>query len=211
MPAVRYPADRKLKTRSQILAAAANLLRTRGIDGTGVDAVMSAVGLTAGGFYAHFRSKDALVADAIEVAGDEAARRWHGGLEGLWGRDYARALLERYLSTEHRDDRARGCILPTLGAEMPRAKRTSRRRFEQRLLRLVDHMGERLRAQNESSATPLPGRDEVLATIALSVGGLVLSRAVPDRLFADEILEASRRGAARLLGISGAAAERRCP
>src|SRR5687767_2149684 len=90
--AMRYPRDRKIKTRAQILAAAATLLRSRGIDGTGVDAVMSAVGLTAGGFYAHFRSKDELVADAIEAAGAQAARRWHGGLEALEGRAYARAL-----------------------------------------------------------------------------------------------------------------------
>jgi TetR/AcrR family transcriptional repressor of nem operon len=202
---MRYPRDRKIKTRSQILAAAATLLRSRGIDGTGVDAVMSAVGLTAGGFYAHFRSKDALVADAIEAAGAQAARRWHDGLEALEGRAYARALLDRYLSTEHRDDRAGGCILPALGAEMPRARRSSRRRFEQRLLFLLDHMSERLAVKDARGVN----RDEVIASVALSVGGLVLSRAVTDRALADQILSASRKGAGRLLGLSLPAAARR--
>jgi TetR/AcrR family transcriptional regulator, transcriptional repressor for nem operon len=202
---MRYPRDRKIKTRTQILAAAATLLRSRGIDGTGVDAVMSAVGLTAGGFYAHFRSKDALVADAIEAAGAQAARRWHGGLEALEGRAYARALLDRYLSTEHRDDRAGGCILPALGAEMPRARRSSRRRFEQRLLFLLDHMTERLAMKDARGVN----RDEVIASVALSVGGLVLSRAVTDRALADQILSASRKGAGRLLGLSLPAAARR--
>jgi TetR/AcrR family transcriptional repressor of nem operon len=202
---MRYPRDRKIKTRAQILAAAATLLRSRGIDGTGVDAVMSAVGLTAGGFYAHFRSKDALVADAIEVAGAQAARRWHGGLEALEGRAYARALLDRYLSTAHRNDRAHGCILPALGAEMPRARRSSRRRFEQRLVFLLDHLSERLAVKGGRGVS----RDEVIASVALSVGGLVLSRAVTDRALADQILEASRKGAGRLLGLSLPAAARR--
>jgi TetR/AcrR family transcriptional repressor of nem operon len=204
-PTMRYPRDRKIKTRAQILAAAATLLRSRGIDGTGVDAVMSAVGLTAGGFYAHFRSKDALVADAIEAAGDQAARRWHGGLEALEGRAYARALLDRYLSTEHRNDRAGGCILPALGAEMPRARRSSRRRFEQRLVFLLDHLSERLALKGVRAVN----REEVIASVALSVGGLMLSRAVTDRALADQILSASRKGAGRLLGLSRPVAARR--
>ena len=69
---MRYPPEHKAKTRAQILTAAAQLFRKRGIEPTGVDNVMSAVGLTAGGFYAHFRSKDALVAEAIDIAGDRS-------------------------------------------------------------------------------------------------------------------------------------------
>lgn len=183
------------------------MLRSRGIEATGVDAVMSAVGLTAGGFYSHFRSKDALVAEAIEVAGAQAARRWHGGLDELEGRTYARALLDRYLSIEHRDDRAGGCILPTLGGEMPRAKRSSRRRFEERLRLLLDHIAEKLNAKARpagarfTSSSSSARREALIATVALAVGGLVLSRAVPDREFANEILNASRSGAGRLLGL----------
>jgi TetR/AcrR family transcriptional repressor of nem operon len=171
---------------------------------------MSAVGLTAGGFYAHFRSKDALVADAIDEAGEQAAQRWHRGLEGLRGRTYARALLGRYLSPEHRDDRAGGCILPSLGAEMPRAKRSGRRRFEQRLVAMIEHVGERMQppvlARHEPEAAVR--REDVIATIALSVGGLVLSRAVLDQVLSDEILSASRRAAARLLGVRRSAPRR---
>jgi TetR/AcrR family transcriptional repressor of nem operon len=196
---MRYPPDHKAKTRAQILTAAAQLFRKRGIEPTGVDGVMSAVGLTAGGFYSHFRSKDALVAEAIDTAGDRSYARWFSGFDHLRGRAFARAMLTRYLSAEHRDDRAEGCLLPTLGPEMARESRPSRRRFERRLEGMIAHVGER------TSELAL-GRDRLIAAIALSVGALVLSRAVVDRRLSDDILTASRRHALRLLGISGRAA-----
>jgi TetR/AcrR family transcriptional repressor of nem operon len=192
---MRYPPEHKAKTRAQILTAASRLFRKRGIEPTGVDDVMSAVGLTAGGFYAHFRSKDALVSDAVDTAAERSYARWFSSFEQLRGRAFARALVTRYLSAEHRDERAEGCLLPTLGPEMPRGSRPSRRRFERRLEGMIAHVGER------TSELGL-GRDRVIAAIALSVGAVVLSRAVVERRFSDEILAASRRNALRLLGVS---------
>jgi TetR/AcrR family transcriptional repressor of nem operon len=199
MCAMRYPPDHKAKTRAQILTAAAHLFRKRGIEPTGVDGVMSAVGLTAGGFYAHFPSKDALLAEAIDTAGERSYARWFSGFEQRRGRAFARELVARYLSSEHRDERAEGCLLPALGAEMARQSRPSRRRFQRRV------EGMFCLVQERTSELALP-RDRVIAAIALSVGAVVLARAVVDRRFSDEILAASRRGAARLLGLGGRAA-----
>jgi len=193
---VRYPPDRKSKTRERILDAAANLIRLQGIEETGVDAVMKAAGLTAGGFYAHFRSKDALVTDAVDRAGQMSFRRWFSGLEALHGRAFARELVARYLSTEHRGDREHGCILPTLGSDMARAKRPTRKRFEQRLAGLLELIA------RHTEGEPGVHREQILATVALSIGGVVLSRAVNDRALSDEILKASRSGAHALLGLT---------
>lgn len=200
---MRYPPDRKSKTRERILDAAANLIRRQGIEETGVDDVMKAAGLTAGGFYSHFRSKDALVTDAVDRAGQRSFQHWFSGLEALSGPAFSRELVARYLSPEHRGDREHGCILPTLGSDMARAKRPTRRRFERRLEGLLD-----LIAAHTQGASG-PDREAILATVALSIGGVVLSRAVNDRAFSDEILKASRSGAHALLGLTPRRGRRR--
>lgn len=192
---MRYASDRKARTRTRILAAAADLLRARGILGTGIDGVMAAAGLTAGGFYAHFRSKDVLVAEAIDAAGKEAHARWYAPLDGLRGRAWARAFLRVYLSPEHRDEVSSGCILPSLGAEMPRANKAARARFERSLQGMLQSMKERT---GEELAL---ARTDLVAVVALSAGAVLLSRAVADANFSEEILEASRKAGERLLGL----------
>jgi TetR/AcrR family transcriptional repressor of nem operon len=203
MPPVRYPPDRKSKTRERILDAAANLIRRQGIEETGVDEVMKAAGLTAGGFYSHFRSKDALVTDAVDRAGQMSFRHWFAGLDELYGREFARELIDRYLSPEHREDREHGCILPTLGSDMARARKPTRQRFERRLAGLL----ELIEAHTQGASAP--AREAIVATVALSIGGVVLSRAVNDRAFSDEILRASRSGAHSLLGLTPRRGRRR--
>lgn len=190
---MRYAADKKARTRTRILAAAADLLRSRGIQGTGIDSVMAAAGLTAGGFYAHFRSKDVLVAEAVETAGKKAYARWYAPLDALRGRAWAREFLRVYLSPEHRDAVSSGCILPSLGAEMPRANKAARKRFERTLQGMLASMSERT-GQELALA-----RGDLVAAVALSAGALLLARAVDDAHFSEEILEASRQAAERLL------------
>src|SRR6187402_1324858 len=115
---MRYPPGHRERSRARILRAAAELFRGQGIDATGVDRVMARAGFTAGGFYAHFRSKERLVADAVDVAAEASRQRWYGRFDALRGRAWAQALIQTYLSDEHRDDRAHGCILPSLSAEI---------------------------------------------------------------------------------------------
>jgi TetR/AcrR family transcriptional regulator, transcriptional repressor for nem operon len=194
---VRYPPDQRLKTRERILSAAADLLRRRGIAATGVDHVMAAAGLTAGGFYTHFRSKDALITDAIETAADKARERWYSPFDHLRGEAWAERLIQTYLSPEHRDDLDGGCILPSLACDVTRSTPTSRKHFARRLQGLFVH------ATARSQGEIAPERPAIIAAIALCVGGIVLSRVVPERRFAHEILEAARLGAAQLLGLKG--------
>jgi TetR/AcrR family transcriptional repressor of nem operon len=191
---VRYPPGHRKETRARILGAAADLFRRDGIAATSVDAVMAAAGLTAGGFYAHFRSKDALVTEAVNTAAERARERWYGRVDHLSGRAWARALIHLYLSEPHRDDRAQGCILPSLSADVARSTRPTRRHFEARLRGLIEQFSARI-----DGALPAE-RAEVIGAVALAVGGVVLSRAVLDRELSTEILAASRSSAERLLG-----------
>lgn len=188
---MRYPPDQRQKTRERILSAAADLLRRRGIAGTGVDQIMAAAGLTAGGFYSHFRSKDALVADAIDAAAEKARERWYTPFDHLRGKAWAERLIQTYLSPEHRDDLEGGCILPSLAGDVARATPASRKQFARRLQGLFEHA--MARSQGE--------RGPVIAAIALCVGGIALSRVVTERRQAQEILAAARLGAAVLLGL----------
>jgi TetR/AcrR family transcriptional regulator, transcriptional repressor for nem operon len=195
---VRYPAGHKQQSRERILNAAADLFRRRGIAGTGVDSVMGAAGLTAGAFYVHFRSKDALIAAAVAKAGERAQERWLTPLEGLAGRAWARAFLARYVSEEHRDDLESGCSVPSLAAEVVRSGAPARRTFEQRLRGFFALVAE------HSGGEDARGRERAIAAVALSVGGVLLSRVVLDRELSREILTACRTSAERLLELDGA-------
>jgi TetR/AcrR family transcriptional regulator, transcriptional repressor for nem operon len=200
---VRYAADHKQKTRARILRAAARLFRKRGIAATGVDSVMAAAGLTAGAFYAHFRSKDALVLEAFEAAADESYESWYGRFEHLRGRAWAQAMVALYLSEEHRDALGKSCVLPSLGADIARGKPAGRARFERRVRGMFDHITEQ--SAEELGVT----RAEVIAGIALAVGGVLLARAVQSPALSEEILRAAREGAERLLGLAHPSAKRR--
>jgi TetR/AcrR family transcriptional repressor of nem operon len=192
---VRYPPGHREQTRARILRAAADLFRARGIAATGVDRVMARAGLTAGAFYAHFRSKDALVASAVDAAAAASRERWYGRFDELRGEAWARAFVETYLSEGHRDDRSGGCILPSLGAEVGHAGRPVRQRFEQRLRGMLDFVD--AQAHGGVSAE----RPDVIAAIATCVGGLLLARAVPSSELSTAILKSAEAGAKKLLGL----------
>jgi TetR/AcrR family transcriptional repressor of nem operon len=194
-PAVRYPPGHREKSRARILRAAAELFRREGIAATGVDRVMARAGLTAGAFYAHFPSKNALVTQAVEAGAIASQERWFGRFADLRGRAWAEALLETYLSGEHRDDRTSGCILPSLGGEIGRCRRPSRLRFERRVRAMLDVI--EARTHDELSAD----RGAIVAALAACVGGLLLSRALVTPALSREILEGARLGAKRLLGL----------
>lgn len=178
---MRYPADHKVKTRARILEAAGRLFRRRGYHASGVDAVMNEAGLTPGGFYAHFGSKEALLADALEHAAGATAAGIDATLGGLSGRDWAEGFIAYYLSDSHRAAVEEGCPLAALASEVARAGEPVRRTFESLLLRLAGRLAD---------GGLDPGR--ALAVIALCVGGLGLARSVHDDELAGSILQASR-------------------
>jgi TetR/AcrR family transcriptional repressor of nem operon len=194
--AVRYPPQRKAESRVKIVGAAADLFREGGIAGTGVDAVMARAGLTAGAFYAHFDSKQALVRDALSLASQKSVEKWFGRFDELRGRAWVEELFRSYLGRAHRKDVAGGCILPSLGVEVGRQPGQVRRHFSRRLKGMLDLIESRALGE-----LPLE-REQVLAAVALAVGAVVLSRAVPETKLQNEILTAARRGAEELVGLA---------
>lgn len=185
---MRYPADHKPRTRRRILHAAARQFRAKGYRAAGVDEVMRAAGLTAGGFYAHFASKRALLAEALRGSLEEARARLFAGLEGLEGAVWLRAVVGRYLSRAHRDDLAGGCALAALAAEAAREGPRPRQAVEA----YVRELGAEL-APRTPPAPGLAPEDRVLATVALLSGALALARAVEDPQLSERILRAARR------------------
>ncbi len=185
---MRYPPGHKQRTHQRILDTAARLFRKRGYAATGVDAVMTSAGLTAGGFYAHFRSKQALLAEALELAFQRSRDHWRSRLQGREGPAWVRAHITSYLSQEHRDAAEHGCPMPALGAEIARLSPTSREIFEQHLSRLVAALGSKLDPRSPDATPAIPA-------VALCVGGLLLARAVKDRALSNRILDECRAAA----------------
>ena len=199
---MRYAPDHKARTRRRILSAAARRFRERGYRGAGVDEVMRSAGLTAGGFYAHFASKRALLGETIRLSLQSLREELLAGLDGLEGPDWLRAVVGRYLSRTHRDHPDAGCPIPSLAPEIAREGPGPRRALQGYVEKLAAELGPR--------TPPAPGlssEDRVLATVALLTGALALSRAVQDRELSDRILRAARRLAVPETAEAAAAAE----
>lgn len=185
---MRYDANHKAESRGRILKAAANQIRARGPHKVAVGEVMSAAGLTHGAFYAHFDSKDGLVAEAITQMFADASERAQGfkGLSALERDDIRMALrtyLEGYLSPSHRDRPDRGCPLPTLAADIARADDLARQNF----VAGMDQMTSRVEGALKNLGRTAPEAD-ARATVAQMVGAVSLARAVGAGEQSDAIL-----------------------
>jgi len=186
---VRYPKEQKGETRGRILNAAARLFRESGYDGVGVDAIMNEAGLTAGGFYSHFSSKEALFAEAMATALDPGNTLRATKSSARAASDPLGALIRGYLSRTHRDTVADGCPLPALTADVARKSDTTRESYERDFLRYLNEIEALL---PESS---VPARERALAIVAQCVGGLMLSRAVKNEKLSEQILKSCRLAA----------------
>jgi len=180
---MRYDAEHRGKTREKILKEAAAAIRAKGPEGVGVAALMKQAGLTHGGFYAHFASKDDLVAEAIGVMFEDARARFD---HTMAERDPAAALnayVTFYLSQRHRDSRDRGCPIAALSTDMARLEPVSRERFGQGIATLTGWLADALGRHGVADTGPA-------ASVMLSemVGALSLSRAVADPAQSDAIL-----------------------
>ena len=176
---MRVTKEKAAENRKRILQAAARLIRERGVAGVGVDALADAAGLTYGGVYSQFGSKEALAAEALSVA-------LAGNVETLERLGFA-AYAEGYLSEEHRDAPGEGCALAALGCDMPRESQLLRRRFTEGFRRLAGRVSEMLRA-----GTPQKSDDEAFATLAALVGAVILARAVDEPELSNRILAATQ-------------------
>jgi len=191
---MRYSSNHKAETRQRIIGEAARRFRKHGIEGTGLVPLMKALGLTHGGFYAHFESKDALVQASLEAAAEQTLERWQAPpaavpaepvpeLATTAGDEPVRAVIDDYLSTRHRDEPGEGCPLPTLAAELGVRGQPSATADA-----MIEHMTALL-ADCRLAAGPGDGG---IVALAAMVGALTLARAVSDRAASDGILAAVR-------------------
>ncbi len=194
---MRYDAEHKARTRERVLKAAVQAIRTEGPSRLGVAGVMQNAGLTHGGFYAHFDSRDDLVMAAIAEMFDHARDTFERRTEGLEPYEALRTYVRFYLSRAHRDGRDGGCPLPVLSSDLPRMAEPARARYAEGVARLTGLIQGRLEALGRPDAT-------ALASSALSemIGALSLSRAVADRAQSDLILAHSRAAVLARLGVA---------
>jgi AcrR family transcriptional regulator len=180
---MRYSSEHKAATRKRLLESAGALVKKSGFGTTGVDALMAAAGLTAGAFYAHFKSKAELLDALIE---QEMTR----SLE-MFQMDDAQRLasdLASYLSLGHVEHPERGCLLPALSAEIARADKTTREHFEQGLMQIKDRI-----------AQQVPDEAQAWSLLAQAVGAVMLARAMRSRASRQGLLDGVRRSILRSL------------
>jgi TetR/AcrR family transcriptional regulator, transcriptional repressor for nem operon len=183
------------KTRERIVTVAAEEFREHGIVATGLADLMSAAGLTHGGFYRHFDSKDELIKEASAAA---LATMLDGlaAAAGRRGRTGLKTVAAKYLSTEHRDHPREGCPLAALGSELARADAEIRDAATAGFLRLVDILAEQF-----DPTHPSEGKKKASVAAVTMIGALTMSRIVTDAALSNSIL----RNAEECLTSSGGA------
>lgn len=186
---MRYPKGHREETHARIVEEAARAFRANGIDGVSIGDLMARLGLTHGGFYAHFENKDVLAAEACEAAAAQGQDELFQGTEALARDEAFVTILRRYLSRTHRDHPETGCAAAALGSEMRRAPSVVRRVFG----RVIDQMAARLLGLLPGSST----EEDALGVLATMVGGMVLARAVDDPGQSERLLRAAKRFAGR--------------
>lgn len=182
---MRYAPDHSERTKQKILEVASRRFRKEGTAAVGIASIMADVGLTHGGFYAHFDNKDALIAQAIAFAAHETLPRFKPNSRG----PVAKALdgvVADYLSESHRSRPAHGCVLAALassGCDVGAAGGTE----------LAEALKQRFAALAELLPKEARGEDREVAIFALLLGGMVMSRVFDDKKQAARILSATSR------------------
>jgi TetR/AcrR family transcriptional repressor of nem operon len=184
---MRYSKEHKLETHARIVKKASVRLREKGAHGVGVADLMKEAGLTHGGFYAHFDSREALVIEAFTDAMDRATERWRKLAEQTPPEKRLATIVGTYLTPLHRDDPGHGCAVPTLGAEIARESPKTRKAFAAKLEQMIDMMAAQIPELPRKAA-----RKQAMAVIATMMGTLVLARVAGTGDFSDEILGAGR-------------------
>ena len=184
---MRYSREHKLETHARIVRKASVRLREKGAHGVGVADLMKEAGLTHGGFYAHFDSRDDLVIEAFTHAMDRSTERWRKLVEQTPREKRFATIVNSYLTSLHRDDPGRGCAIPTLGAEIARESARTRRVFAGRLDQMIDILADQVPNLPRKAA-----RKRATAAMATMIGTLVMARVAGSGNFSDEILDAGR-------------------
>ena len=191
---MRYGKEHKPATRRRIIETAGRRLKRDGIGGSGVATLMADAGLTNGAFYAHFASKEDLVATTVADQLREQRERLAAVAPGRTGLEQ---VVRAYLSPEHRDNPEEGCPSAALLDEIGRCTDATKQVYTDSVLAFIDDIAARLAPHDPQSA-----RTRTLSVYALMVGTLQLSRALADRQLADDILEQGIRNALAALDVT---------
>ena len=178
-----YTQEHRARTRERIVASAQMLFSRRGFTGVSIDEIMGDAGLTRGGFYNYFKTKEELYAEAVtRILSSPAAQRWSGHQAS--GTALARAFLIHYLSQENADNRENCCSLIALPSDVARSGEPVKRAYHQVLEYMIGNLEKGLAG---------PGsRRSAMGLAALCIGGMVVARAVEDPELRQEIMEAAR-------------------
>ncbi|MFF4275713.1 TetR/AcrR family transcriptional regulator [Streptomyces sp. NPDC001536] len=177
----RYAKEHKQVTRQRIIETAGRRFKQDGLDGSGISTLMSDAGLTNGAFYAHFASKDALIATVVSEELNAQVAQYTTLRPGIPGLE---DLIREYLSPEHRDQRDTGCPSAALLDEIGRCGEATKQAYTDGARAIVDEIAARL-----APADPQSVRGKAIGLYTMMVGSLQLSRALSDQKFADDVLE----------------------
>jgi len=191
---VRYAAGHAEATRKRIIKAASRRFRRDGIEASGVAALMSEVGLTHGGFYAHFRSKDDLLHAALQACFDDTLGRLEKAARAGPPDEAAGRVADLYLTEEHRDRPDYGCAAAALVTEAPRRDADTQAIFS----RQVDRMIEILAATVDAPDAERRGR--AMAAVATMIGAMALSRVMAGKADSAAMLDAARAAVREIAG-----------
>jgi TetR/AcrR family transcriptional repressor of nem operon len=176
--------EQAAENRERIVQVAAKLFRERGFDGIGVADLMKAAGLTHGGFYGHFASKEDLAAEASGRALEETLQYWSTAIEKTPDEAFLK-IINRYLSEGHRDAPGRGCLVAALGSDVGRQARPVRRVVTDGINAFIEQLMQLVPGKSKAAR-----RRQALADFAAMVGAVTIARAVDDLVLSRDVLDA---------------------
>jgi TetR/AcrR family transcriptional regulator, transcriptional repressor for nem operon len=176
------------ETRRRIVRTAAAEFRRNGVNGTGLSDLMAAAGLTHGGFYRHFGSKDQLVAEACAAAMESVLETMKAAAAHKTANSGLQAIAEGYLSTDHRDNQSEGCPLAGLGSELARSDDSTRAAATAGFLQLVDVV-----AEQYGKTKPDLARARAMVALSAMIGAVTMSRIVTDPKLSAAILQQTKK------------------
>ena len=182
---VHKSTQRKTETHDKIITSAERLLRTKGVKATSVEQVMSGAGLTVGGFYAHFDSKEALIGEALSQAFVESFQRLAKNTDALDDNERVAEIVKRYLSQYHRDHPELGCPLPAVLSELKFSGKPAFQAVTTALENLINNLD-----RDQTLSVAMDHRQYLLAIFSMCLGGIALARGLKGTGLSNEILEA---------------------
>lgn len=180
--------QQKIESKERILNVASRLFKKNGFAATGIDEIMAEAGLTAGGFYAHFKSKTDLLEQAIEHSFKFSKNLLMRDLDHFSDEEKIRTVIDRYVSEMHRDLPEKGCMIPALAAEIHRATKKS----SQLVIFFIERWAEFIAENLPSDLSKDEKREKALKMISQSVGAVLLSRITKESKLSGEILRSAR-------------------